>query len=84
MKMTTTTIKNPNGEPLLHRTLTAEGWTPVLATGKVGWGTPSGPALAAAEWAHGAGRFRVCQVALAGRTINPVTREFAARLVMQH
>ena len=53
----------------------------MLATGKTGWGAAGVPALAAAELTYGTGQFRVCQVTLAGRTVNPVAAEFAARLV---
>lgn len=68
--------------PLLHTTFTADGWTPVLATGKIGWGAPGVPALATAEKRDGAGVWCLCQVALAGRTAtNPVAGMFARRLV---
>lgn len=68
--------------PLLHTLFMADGWTPILTTGTGGWGGQWKPALAAAELQKGRGRYRVCQVRLAGRTSsNPVARLFASRLL---
>ncbi len=72
--------------PFLETCFRAEGWTPILATGSGGGNLASptawSPALAAAEKRDGAGCWRVCQVALAGRTAtNPVAGLFARRLV---
>ena len=67
--------------PLLETCFQAEGWTPILTTGNGGWGGEWGPALAAAEKRDGTGSWRICQVALAGRTVaNPVAALFARRL----
>ncbi|MCF7839130.1 MAG: beta galactosidase jelly roll domain-containing protein, partial [Candidatus Marinimicrobia bacterium] len=71
--------------PLLETCFRAAGWTPVLTTGSGGGNlaapTAWSPALAAAERRDGAGAWRVCQVALAGRTrTNPGARRFALRL----
>ncbi|MCF7837905.1 MAG: beta galactosidase jelly roll domain-containing protein [Candidatus Marinimicrobia bacterium] len=71
--------------PFLETCFRAEGWTAILTTGS-GGGTLSSPiawspALAAAEKREGAGRWVICQVALAGRTrTNPVAALFARRL----
>jgi beta-mannosidase len=69
--------------PILHRTFDAPGWTPILLSGKGGWGDAEWtPALAAAEKPVGNGMLRVCEVALAGRTeTNPVAALFARRLL---
>jgi hypothetical protein len=69
-------------EPLLPATFQAEGWTPILVTGEAGWGTPAGPALAAAERKLGHGRIVLSLVNLAGRTrTNPAADIFARRLL---
>ncbi|MEI6971714.1 MAG: sugar-binding domain-containing protein [bacterium] len=71
--------------PLLETCFRSAGWTPILTTGSGGgdlttptaWST----ALAAAEKPDGAGLWRICQVAVAGRTAtNPVAALFARRL----
>lgn len=68
--------------PLLETCFRAEGWTPILSTGNGGWGGEWGPALAAAEKRDGAGAWRVCQVALAGRTTtNPAAKKFAQGII---
>jgi hypothetical protein len=68
--------------PLLETCFRADGWTPILATGNGGWKGGWGPALAAAEKRDGAGLWRICQVALAGRTgTNPVAGLFAWRML---
>jgi hypothetical protein len=72
--------------PLLETCFRAEGWTPILTTGSGGGTLPSptawSPALAAAEKRDGAGAWRICQVALAGRVAaNPVAGMFARRMV---
>lgn len=68
--------------PLLATTFTAEGWRPILTSGNGSWGSDWQPALAAAEISYGAGRFRICQMTLAGRMqISPVARLFARRLL---
>lgn len=68
--------------PLLETTFVSDGWSPIVTSGNGGWGGDWAPALAAAEKRHGAGVYRVCQVALAGRTsTNPVAGIFAGRLV---
>jgi hypothetical protein len=74
--------------PLLETCFRAEGWTPILTTGSGGGTLPSptawSPALAAAEKRDGEGVWRLCQVALAGRTAtNPVAALFACRLTDQ-
>jgi len=72
--------------PLLETCFRAEGWTPTLTTGS-GGGNLTAPtawssALAAAEKRDGAGVWRICQVALAGRTkTNPVAGLFAGRML---
>jgi hypothetical protein len=72
--------------PLLETCFRAEGWTPILTTGS-GGGNLASPtawsaALASAEKHDGAGLWRICQVALAGRTAtNPVAAAFARRLL---
>ncbi len=68
--------------PLLETTFTADGWQPILTTGNGDWGIPWQPALAAAERHYGAGRLRICQVKLAGRTAtSPIAALFARRLL---
>ncbi len=69
--------------PLLETTFTAPGWTPILTSGNGRWGgTAWEPTLAAAELQRGSGRYRLCQVRLAGRVnANPVARIFAERLL---
>jgi hypothetical protein len=68
--------------PFLATTLSAPGWTPILTSGNGAWSGGWGPALAAAEKNHGAGRVRICQLDLANRVAgNPVARIFAARLL---
>jgi len=72
--------------PLLVTCFRADRWTPILTTGSGGGNlvvpTAWSVALAAAEKRDGAGVWRLCQVALAGRTAtNPVAALFARRLV---
>jgi hypothetical protein len=68
--------------PLLDTLLKlTDGWTTILATGQGGWGIDWHPAAAVAERRLGHGVLRVCQVHLAGRTVNPVARQFAALLL---
>ena len=74
--------------PLLETCFRTEGWTPILTTGTGGGNLPAPsawlPALAAAEKRAGAGRWRICQVILAGRVAaNPVAGMFARRLVRE-
>lgn len=66
--------------PLLDTVLDAPGWTPILMSGNGGWEVDWRATPAAVEQQHGAGVWRVCQVKLAGRLVNPVARIFAARL----
>jgi len=68
--------------PLLERTFTVDGWSPILVTGQGGWGSDWFPALAAAEKRDGKGFWRICNVKLAGRIQgNPVASVFARRLL---
>ncbi len=68
--------------PLLQACFRHDGWAPILATGNGGWKDGWGPALAVAEKRDGEGLWRICQVALAGRTTtNPVAALFAQRLI---
>lgn len=72
--------------PLLETCFRADGWTPILTTGSGGGTLPSptswSPALAAAEKRDGAGVWRLCQVALAGRiATNPVASLFVRRFL---
>jgi beta-galactosidase/beta-glucuronidase len=72
--------------PLLETCFRAQGWTPILTTGSGGGTLPSptawSPALAVAEKQDGAGRWRVCQITLAGRVAaNPVAKLFARRFL---
>lgn len=67
--------------PILETTFQAESWTPILSTGDGEWGGDWIPALAAAELQYGHGKYVICQVALAGRIVNPVARLFAERLI---
>jgi hypothetical protein len=67
--------------PLLESVLGTSGWTPILMSGNGGWEIDWHATPAAVELLHGAGAYRVCQVKLAGRLVNPVARIFAQRLV---
>ena len=68
--------------PLLWTTFSAaDGWLPILTSGHGGFRSDWEPAFAAAEKQYGHGVFRICQVALAGRTINPVATLFARRVI---
>jgi hypothetical protein len=58
-----------------------DSWETVLASGVVSWGAEGGPAAAALERRFGDGVFRICQVSLARRTVNPAARVFARRLL---
>ncbi|MGQ9816078.1 MAG: hypothetical protein ACUVR3_13180 [Candidatus Roseilinea sp.] len=66
---------------LLDTVVDAPGWTPILMSGNGGWEVDWRAVSAAVEKQHGAGAYRVCQVKLAGRLVNPVARIFAARLL---
>ena len=67
--------------PLLERTFTADGWTPILTSGNGAWRGDWAPALAAAEKRDGDGAWRICNVKLAGRIQgNPVAELFTRRL----
>jgi hypothetical protein len=67
--------------PLLENVLEVSGWTPILMSGNGGWEVDWHATPAAVELSHGAGVYRICQVKLAGRLVNPVARIFAQRLV---
>jgi len=68
--------------PLLERTFTAEGWTPILTSGNLDRTGNWSKALAAAEKCDGAGAWRLCNVKLSGRTTtNPAAAIFAQRLI---
>jgi hypothetical protein len=67
--------------PLLDSVLEVTGWKPVLMSGNGGWEIDWHATPAAVELQHGAGAYRICQVKLAGRLVNPVARIFAQRLV---
>jgi len=67
--------------PLVGSVLLAPGWSPVLASGVVGWGAEGGPAQAAVERRAGEGTVRVCQVRLGRMLVNPAAKLFARRLV---
>jgi hypothetical protein len=67
--------------PLLENVLDAPGWTPILMSGNGGWEIDWHATPAAVELLQGAGNYRICQVKLAGRLVNPVARIFAQRLV---
>ena len=67
--------------PILGTTCRAPEWRTILSTGIVSWGEEGGSASAALELRHGDGKFRICQVRLPGRTINPVARSFALRML---
>jgi len=67
--------------PLLDTVVEAPGWTPILMSGNGGWAADWRATPAAVEMQHGAGAYRVCQVKLAGRLVNPVARIFAGRLL---
>jgi len=72
--------------PLLSHTFTGDAqWIPILRSGNADSTGKWGPALAAAERRFGEGRFRVCQVSLAGRLkTNPPARIFAERLLQKN
>jgi hypothetical protein len=67
--------------PLLDTVIEKTDWTPILMSGNGGWEIDWHATPAAVEKRHGAGTYRICQVKLAGRLINPVARIFAGRLV---
>ncbi|HEY3343076.1 MAG TPA: glycoside hydrolase family 2 TIM barrel-domain containing protein [Anaerolineae bacterium] len=67
--------------PLLDSVLEVSGWTPILMSGNGGWEIDWHATPAAVELRQGAGTYRICQVKLAGRLLNPVARIFAQRLV---
>ena len=68
--------------PLLERTFTAKGWTPILTSGNSDKSGIWSRTLAAAEKRDGAGVWRLCNVTLSGRTTtNPAAGIFARRLI---
>jgi hypothetical protein len=68
--------------PILHTTLDAVGWRPILQSGDGEWLHPWNYAPAAVERADGNGCWRVCQVELAECVkTNPAARLFALRLL---
>ncbi|MBZ0295601.1 MAG: beta galactosidase jelly roll domain-containing protein [Anaerolineae bacterium] len=68
--------------PFLAATFEAEGWDAILMSGNGDWSGEWGPALAAAERSYGAGKLRICQLALAGRVQeNPIAHRFAYDLM---
>lgn len=69
--------------PLLRFLFFAQDWTPVLLTTQVLDSGNWGPALAVAELRQGKGRWIICQLELAGRTINPAARRFALKLLQK-
>jgi hypothetical protein len=67
--------------PLLDSIVTASDWTPILLVDRCDDGNAPAGTFAVAELSRGRGVYRVCQLTLAGRTINPVARRFASRLL---
>ena len=69
--------------PLLDKLiLPADGWQPVLISGRGGWGMNLSLAYACAERSLGKGHLVICQVDLAGRTAtNPAARTLADALL---
>ena len=70
-------------EPFLPTAVLApDCWQGILATGFCGWGEPSQPAHAVCELPYGAGRIRLCQLQLVGKTkANPPALAFAEKLL---
>ena len=69
--------------PILNKVLLpADGWRPVLTTGRGGWGMDWSLAYACAERSLGKGHLVICQVDLAGRTsTNPAAWTLAKALL---
>ncbi len=68
-------------QPLLGCVVSAPGWTPLLLSGNSNWVDDKGSVMAACELRYGKGLFRISEVKLAGRTINPVASYFADMLI---
>jgi hypothetical protein len=66
--------------PLLDAVIEGSSWTSILMSGNGGWEIDWHATPAAVEKRHGAGAYRICQVKLTGRLINPVARIFAGQL----
>ena len=76
-----------NGEkecvrPFINKVFRAEGWTPILNTGRTSWAGDQGPYLAAAEKKTGKGSYVICQLQLKNRiNSNPVAKRFSLKLI---
>jgi len=68
--------------PFINKVFKAEGWTPILNTGRTSWAGDQGPYLAAAEKKIGNGSYVICQLQLNNRVkSNPTARIFANKLL---
>jgi hypothetical protein len=68
--------------PFINKVFKAEGWIPILSSGRTSWSSDLGPYLAVAEKKSGKGTYIVCQLKLNGRiNANPVAEKFALKLI---
>jgi hypothetical protein len=68
--------------PFINNVFKAEGWTPILNSGRTSWAGDQGPYLAAAEKKTGKGRYVICQLQLLNRIkSNPVAKRFFTKLI---
>jgi hypothetical protein len=68
--------------PFINKVFKAEGWTPVLNSGRTSWAGDQGPYLAAAEKKSGKGSYVVCQLQLYNRIhSNPTANWFLKEMM---
>lgn len=68
--------------PLISKVFKAEGWLPILNSGRTSWAGDQGPYLAAAEKKIGKGSYVICQLDLKNRIgSNPVAKMFTLEMI---
>ncbi len=71
--------------PFINKVFRAEGWTPILNTGRTSWAGDQGPYLAAAEKKSGKGSYVICQLQLNNRVkSNPVAKRFSLEIFKKY
>jgi len=68
--------------PFINKVFKAEGWSPILKSGRTSWAGDQGPYLAAAEKKSGEGSYIICQLQLENRIgSNTVAKMFSRRML---
>jgi hypothetical protein len=74
--------KEKSVHPFINKVFKAEGWKPILTSGRTSWAGDQGPYLAAAEKKSGKGSYVICQLQLENRIdSNPIASLFVLRFL---